>query len=105
MDQNRRTRQKSQGVMKNKHVMIKGTKWSVKYVDDDSEFLEGNNGITDTKNKTIYISKTPSRNIQNIYWHEFVHAFLHECGVRDLDAHFEHVIVENFADLLEGLVK
>lgn len=91
--------------MKNKSVIIKGAKWAVKYVSDDSEFLEGNDGITDKKTKTIYISKNPSHSIKNVYWHEYFHAFLHECGVRDLDSHFEHVLVENLADLLEQVDK
>lgn len=91
--------------MRSKSVMIKGEKWLVKYVPDDSELLEGNNGLTDTKIKTIYISKNPTRSIENIYWHEYLHAYLWECGVRDLDAHFEHVIVENMADLLEKVAK
>jgi hypothetical protein len=91
--------------MKNKSVTIKGAKWKVLFVSDASEFLEGNDGITCKKTKTIYISKNPSHNVENVYWHEYFHAFLFECGIRDLDDHFEHVIVENLADLMEGVSK
>lgn len=89
--------------MKKESVIIKGAKWVVKYVHDNHPSLEGNDGICDKDTRTIFISENPSHRIRNVYWHEYGHAFLYECGIRDLDPHFEHVFIENMADLLEEL--
>lgn len=87
--------------MRNKTLLIKGSKWLLKYVDGDGLELEGDNGKVDYKNKVIYLSKTPDCAPKNVYWHEYLHAYFWECGIRDLSSNFEHVLVENLADLLE----
>ena len=91
--------------MKNKTLNIKGSKWQVRYIDPNGPELEGDNGKVDYKNKVIYLSKTPDHNAKNVYWHEYLHAYFWECGVRDLSSNFEHVLVENLADLLEQVAK
>lgn len=91
--------------MKNKSIIIKGSKWSIKYLRHDHPSLEGNNGLTKYAEKLILISKTPDVAIKNVYWHEYLHAFFWECGIRDLDTNFEHALIENLADLLERVDK
>lgn len=86
---------------KNTKINIKGETWAIKYVPSDSDKLDGNDGICDTKLKTIYLSKTPTRSKTSVYWHEYFHAYLWESGVRDLDGHFEHVLIEIMSDLME----
>lgn len=83
---------------------IKGSKWQIKKVDAENPELESHEGLADYKLKTIYLSKNPQNCTKNnLFWHEYMHAYLYECGIRDLDCNFEHVIIENLADLLERL--
>lgn len=89
--------------MKNKAIFIKGIKWQVKYLHPENPHLEDNDGMCAYDKKTIYLSKKPSANAKNCYWHEYLHAFFWECGVRDMNSNFEHVLIENLADLLESV--
>lgn len=87
-----------------KTINIKGKQWAIKKVENEAAELEGADGVADVKKKVIYLSKTPSNHTKNnLFWHEYFHAFFHECGIRDLDSSFEHVIIENLSDLMERL--
>lgn len=87
--------------MKDHKILIKGREWSVKYVESAGTELDDNDGTTDTNNRIIYIAKNTTHKTSVVYWHEFLHAFFWECGIRDLDEHFEHVLIENLSEFLD----
>lgn len=91
--------------MRNKTVSIKGAKWLMKYVDPKGPELDGDEGKCDYQNKVIYLSKTPEIDAKTVYWHEYLHAYFWECGIRDMDVAFEHVLIENLTDLIERIEK
>ncbi len=71
-----------------KKTRIKGVDYKVirtRFINDDEE-----DGFCDVENKEIVLGKDAK---PNILIHEELHAVLHEHGVRDLDIHFEHVII------------
>lgn len=91
--------------MKNRAIKIKGSIWKLKYLPANAIELEGAEGKCDYNSRTIYLSKTPDLDQKTLFWHEFLHAFFWECGIRDLDDNFEHVLIENLTDLLEKVAK
>lgn len=61
-----------------KTINIKGTPYKVNFVDALYEV----DGLTDTKNKNIYIQKSEDKEeLQKTLIHELTHAFFYECGL------------------------
>jgi len=77
-----------------KYTMIKGMKYKINVVpslpDDDL-------GSMDPKKKVIEISLLAE---EDVLIHEELHALFYECGIRDMETQFEHVIIEIVTDYI-----
>jgi hypothetical protein len=84
-------------------IQIGYSEYMCRTVPPDDSRLEDNNGLCDTKLKEIWVSETPDEgeSVFDVLVHELVHAILHEACVRELDEHFEHVLVDSFGDFIK----
>jgi len=88
------------------HFTIEGADWKVrmrKRVLDDA----GNEcrGLTDPIKRVIYLDNTlPAKEMIWIFWHEYMHAVLHEASVTGndggLDGIVEEIICDKFANAM-----
>jgi len=51
--------------------------------------------------KKIYIAENPEYSMIKTVAHEDLHASFYENGIRDLDKHFEHALIEIVAEYIE----
>lgn len=66
-----------------------------KYLWLDDRFNEDDHGVTNIKKKCIALKKEETlEEFRKTVIHEDIHAVLYEGGIRDLDGHFEHCIIE-----------
>ena len=81
---------------------ILGIWYKVLVVGDSDDRLQGEDALVDHIKKAIYISASPSAETPQLklLYHEIGHALLYETGVRYLDEHLEHVIVEAIQDYM-----
>lgn len=85
-------------------INVRGVRYKIKIMDAEDPRLSGCEGICNIKTKEIFLAeKPPVSTFENVFWHEYFHAWLYESGIRDLDSHFEHVLIESLSDLLERL--
>ena len=84
-------------------LKIKGKTYKVKLVkdlkDDGVEVL----GLHDHENQVISINScTKGRERRQVFFHEYFHAYIYECGLREgIDSQMEEVIVDALAQSLE----
>jgi Zn-dependent peptidase ImmA (M78 family) len=84
-----------------KKTNLKGIEYTIIYVADDDPSLEGDWGSCSVDDKIIRINKkAKGKELFKTLVHEELHALLHEGGIRDLDKHFEHVIIEVICDYI-----
>jgi hypothetical protein len=91
-------------IKREKKRMVGGYEYKLVYCGVDDPRLHGDDGVIDLKEKLIYLNLNPTedtleRNIE----HECGHALLDAYGIRDLDEHFEHVIIEMLVDYITEL--
>ncbi len=89
---------------KNEFVQIKGASYKIQLVDN----LYGNLGMTDTKNKVIYIEKEKDKNeLEKTILHELLHANLYECGLPIWcnDENLISWLENNFLDIFDQFLK
>lgn len=71
-----------------------------KYVDSDDPNSPDHNGFVLLEQNKIFISNQPDSPIERVIIHEDLHAVLYSYGIRDLDRHFEHAIIEAISDYI-----
>lgn len=89
-----------------KKLIIKGKEWitkKVKSLKDESN--EGAYGLTSVDDRVIeFDTKIAEFDKEWVFWHEYMHARLHECGVTGntggLSDLAEEIICDDFADFM-----
>jgi len=85
-------------------IMVKGARYKIIYKksikDDDGVICDG---LHDHIKKTIYVSSgLNGADLRKTFLHEFFHAYLFECNVREgLDTQLEEVIVETLSQAMD----
>ena len=88
--------------MLTKKIKIKGQPYKIYYVNN----LYGPYGLTDLKNKNIYIEQSDEKiELQKTIIHELTHAYLYECGLVQLAENetLVHWIENNFFNINNDL--
>ena len=89
--------------MARKHSWINGFKWKLIYLHPKDERLDDGDGAAVMSDRELIISKNPSAvyyTQEKVIDHESLHAQFYERGIRDLDDHLEHVIIEAVVDYI-----
>ena len=85
---------------------IEGADWKVKLkrslLDDSGNECRG---LTDVSKRTIYLERDlPEKELLWVFWHEYMHAVLHESSVTGndggLDGIVEEIICDKFANAM-----